>query len=273
MEAAYEKKHPPELDDEVWRLDSIRKNGKFHKHLILLNISTVEQFLRFETMQPGKLRQVSPSPAIVHLLFGIVTCTVSSFLSLASSFLVCLQDMDLTNFSVEFQGQDLVFAKSQVMHKVLKRLVAWSLGQKLEMPSKNWEATVKHAQTCQFGFKQHIYRPRSNLSIIFNNIFQLVAIIKNQSTHRAADSLTPKEKVQTQRISHCCYFNLEFNLSMHEDFSVSSSLQGSKNDIVLDLANGSFTWFTWFFNLVYVRLNHCAVQCSSDEWWVGLTHR
>jgi hypothetical protein len=165
--------------------------------------------------------------------------------------------MDLTDFSVEFQGQDLVFAKSQVMHKVLKRLVAWSLGQKLEMPFKHWEATVKHAQTCQFGFKQHIYRPHSNLSIIFNNIFQLVAIIKNQSTHQAADSLTPKEKVQTPRISHCCYVNLEFNLSMHEDFSVSSSLQGSKNDIVFDLANGSFTWFTWFtwfFNLVYVGL-------------------
>ncbi|CAM6034920.1 unnamed protein product [Sphagnum compactum] len=124
---SYEKKHPPELDDEVWRLDSIRKDGTFHKHLILLNISTVEQFLRFETMQPGKLRQ------------------------------------------------------------------------KLGMSFKNWEATVKHAQTCQFGFKQHIYRPHSNLSIIFNNIFQLVAIIKNQSTHRAADSLTPKEKVMVDK--------------------------------------------------------------------------
>jgi hypothetical protein len=128
VEAAYEKKHPPELDDEVWRLDSIRKDGTFHKHLILLNISTVEQFLRFETMQPGKLRQVSPSPAIVHLLLGIVTCTVSSFLSGASSFLVCLQDMDLTNFSVEFLRPRLGFCKESSHAQGVKKvgcMVSW----------------------------------------------------------------------------------------------------------------------------------------------------
>lgn len=128
VEAAYEKKHPPELDDEVWRLDSIRKDGTFHKHLILLNISTVEQFLRFETMQPGKLRQVSPFPAIVHLLLGIVTCTVSSFLSGASSFLVCLQDMDLTNFSVEFLRPRLGFCKESSHAQGVKKvgcMVSW----------------------------------------------------------------------------------------------------------------------------------------------------
>jgi hypothetical protein len=55
----YKKHYPPALDDEVWRLDRIAKDGACHKRLSQVKINTVEQFLRFHTMQPTKLRQVS----------------------------------------------------------------------------------------------------------------------------------------------------------------------------------------------------------------------
>ncbi len=35
----------------------------------------------------------------------------------------------------------------------------------------------------------------------------------------------------------------------------------------------SGSWFTWFFNLVCGRLNHSVAECSSNELWVGMTHR
>jgi hypothetical protein len=59
VETVYKKHYPPALDDEVWRLDRIAKDGACHKRLSRVNINTIEQFLRFHTMQPTKLRQVS----------------------------------------------------------------------------------------------------------------------------------------------------------------------------------------------------------------------
>jgi len=51
---------PPALNDEVWRLDRIGKDGAFHKRLNQAGIFTVEDFLRLVVMDPQKLRNVSP---------------------------------------------------------------------------------------------------------------------------------------------------------------------------------------------------------------------
>jgi hypothetical protein len=77
------------------------------------------------------------------------------------------------------------------------------------MSLKMWEGTVEHAQTCPVGSIQYAYQPHNGLSIIFNNIFQLVAI-KDQTGLRAADSLNLKDKAipesweptSTYRIRH-----------------------------------------------------------------------
>jgi Calmodulin binding protein-like len=41
----YKKHHPPVLDDEVWRLEKIGKDGAFHKRLKKQNIKTVKDFV------------------------------------------------------------------------------------------------------------------------------------------------------------------------------------------------------------------------------------
>lgn len=60
--AVYKKHYPPALNDEVWRLDRIGKDGAFHKRLNQAGIFTVEDFLRLVVMDPQKLRNVSEAP-------------------------------------------------------------------------------------------------------------------------------------------------------------------------------------------------------------------
>ena len=54
----YKKHYPPALNDEVWRLDKIGKDGAFHKRLNVARIMNVEDFLRLVVMDPQRLRNV-----------------------------------------------------------------------------------------------------------------------------------------------------------------------------------------------------------------------
>ena len=55
----YKKHYPPALNDEVWRLEKIGKDGSFHKRLTLASIYTVEDFLRLAMRDSQKLRNVN----------------------------------------------------------------------------------------------------------------------------------------------------------------------------------------------------------------------
>ena len=55
----YKKHYPPALDDDVWRLEKIGKDGSFHKRLNNHGIFKVEDFLRLAVKDPQKLRKVS----------------------------------------------------------------------------------------------------------------------------------------------------------------------------------------------------------------------
>ncbi|KAK3040016.1 hypothetical protein RJ639_027327, partial [Escallonia herrerae] len=54
----YKKHYPPALNDEVWRLEKIGKDGSFHKRLNKTGIFTVEDFLRLVVRDPQKLRNI-----------------------------------------------------------------------------------------------------------------------------------------------------------------------------------------------------------------------
>lgn len=54
----YKKHHPPMLNDEVWRLEKIGKDGAFHKKLASENINTVQDFLKLSIVDPQKLRTI-----------------------------------------------------------------------------------------------------------------------------------------------------------------------------------------------------------------------
>ncbi|KAJ0746358.1 putative CALMODULIN-BINDING PROTEIN60 [Helianthus annuus] len=54
----YKKHYPPTLNDEVWRLEKIGKDGSFHKRLNSAGIFTVEDFLRLVVRDSQKLRNI-----------------------------------------------------------------------------------------------------------------------------------------------------------------------------------------------------------------------
>ncbi|CAF2064668.1 unnamed protein product [Brassica napus] len=55
----YKKHHPPMLEDEVWRLEKIRKDGPLHKKLSSENINNVQDFLKLSVVDLDRLRQIS----------------------------------------------------------------------------------------------------------------------------------------------------------------------------------------------------------------------
>ncbi|CAH8359450.1 unnamed protein product [Eruca vesicaria subsp. sativa] len=54
----YKKHHPPMLEDEVWRLEKIGKDGPFHKKLSSENINNVQDFLKLSVVDLDRLRQI-----------------------------------------------------------------------------------------------------------------------------------------------------------------------------------------------------------------------
>ncbi|KAL5842333.1 hypothetical protein ACOSQ3_012936 [Xanthoceras sorbifolium] len=54
----YKKHYPPALNDDVWRLEKIGKDGSFHKRLNNNGITTVEDFLRLVVKDSQKLRNI-----------------------------------------------------------------------------------------------------------------------------------------------------------------------------------------------------------------------
>ncbi|MBA0873437.1 hypothetical protein Goshw_002264 [Gossypium schwendimanii] len=54
----YKKHYPPALNDEVWRLEKIGKDGSFHRRLSAEGIFTVEDFLRLVVRDQQKLRNI-----------------------------------------------------------------------------------------------------------------------------------------------------------------------------------------------------------------------
>ncbi|XP_040999368.1 protein SAR DEFICIENT 1-like [Juglans microcarpa x Juglans regia] len=54
----YKKHHPPMLNDEVWRLQKIGKEGAFHKKLQSQGINSVQDFLKLSVVDAPKLRNI-----------------------------------------------------------------------------------------------------------------------------------------------------------------------------------------------------------------------
>ena len=68
----YKKHYPPALNDEVWRLEKIGKDGAFHKRLNKAGILTVEDFLRFVVRDPQRLRNVRTLKRLLFVVDAIL---------------------------------------------------------------------------------------------------------------------------------------------------------------------------------------------------------
>ncbi|KAF8037740.1 hypothetical protein BT93_B0545 [Corymbia citriodora subsp. variegata] len=112
----YKKHYPPQLWDEVWRLEKIGKDGKFHKKLSKAGINTVQDFLKLSVVDRDRLRMI--------------------------------------------------------------------LGN--GMSEKVWDATIKHARTCETGNKHYVYQ-QPNLSLTLNPICQVESFVANGQIYTQRD--------------------------------------------------------------------------------------
>ncbi|KAK2638542.1 hypothetical protein Ddye_026337 [Dipteronia dyeriana] len=58
----YKKHYPPMMEDEVWRLEKIAKDGKYHTRLTSHNICSVKEFLRLYVIDPNSLKKMLDCP-------------------------------------------------------------------------------------------------------------------------------------------------------------------------------------------------------------------
>ena len=56
--SVYKKHYPPSLNDDIWRLEKIAKDGKFHKRLSSNGIYTVKDLLQLYMTNPNSLYKV-----------------------------------------------------------------------------------------------------------------------------------------------------------------------------------------------------------------------
>lgn len=80
----YKKHYPPALNDEIWRLEKIGKDGAFHKKLNKAGIYNVEEFLRLLVKDSPKLRAILGSGMSNKMWDALVehakTCVLSGML-------------------------------------------------------------------------------------------------------------------------------------------------------------------------------------------------
>ncbi|CAK9133455.1 unnamed protein product [Ilex paraguariensis] len=92
----YKKHHPPILEDEVWRLEKIGKDGAFHKKLASEGIETVQDFLKLSIVDQCKLRKIL-GPGMSERMWEVTlkharTCVLGSklYISRGPNFFVIL---------------------------------------------------------------------------------------------------------------------------------------------------------------------------------------
>lgn len=166
MSSDNEKHRPPCLCDEVWRLDNIGKGGSIHNRLKNLSFDTVEDFLIQLLKDSDGLKQVF--------------CFLIPFVTSASKML---------SFIVVFH----LISQIGGMFLYLDCL------QLVDLPQKKWEATVKHALTCQLDDKIYCsIHSEENTRIVFNAIGKVLGLII-QNKYFPLDTLSHEHKVPKKK--------------------------------------------------------------------------
>ncbi|XAR67547.1 hypothetical protein NMG60_11002340 [Bertholletia excelsa] len=129
----YRKHHPPQLEDEVWRLVKIGKDGVFHRKLSSAHVNTVQDLLKMLIVEPNKLRQI----------FGV------------------------------------------------------------GMSEKMWEATIKHARTCNMGDKLYRYRG-ANYDVVLSPVCRVLKAEINGQTFPTQE-LTPLNRATLEKLVREAY--------------------------------------------------------------------
>ncbi|TVU49892.1 hypothetical protein EJB05_01232, partial [Eragrostis curvula] len=149
----FEKHYPPMLDDDVWRLEKIGKNGPYHKALSKIGIESVQKFLQAYMMDAEKLIKIfSKMPQ-------------STWKSIIGHAMTCKYGDDLYLYEVKDQNVSLFF-------DALYKLVGVKFGDyykpidQLDQVEKNLAVSLKKVAYHNMGDLQYDYKMVNNQPVL-----------------------------------------------------------------------------------------------------------
>ncbi|GAV61521.1 Calmodulin_bind domain-containing protein [Cephalotus follicularis] len=92
----YKKHHPPSLNDEIWRLEKIAKDGTLHARLAKYEVHTVKDFLQLQETNP-------------NFLCRILCTSKKNWDTILDHAMECVLDDKLYTYHVAAQGVGLLF--------------------------------------------------------------------------------------------------------------------------------------------------------------------
>ncbi|KAK6942426.1 Calmodulin binding protein-like, N-terminal domain [Dillenia turbinata] len=151
----YKKHYPPALNDEVWRLEKIGKDGSFHKRLNKEGIFTVEDFLRVWVRDAQKLRNILGSGMSNKMWEALIehakTC------GLSGKHYVYFND-DTRNFGVVFNN--IYELRGLIAGEQYHSVDSLSDSQKVYVDTlvkkayENWNSVIEYDGNALLSFKQ-----------------------------------------------------------------------------------------------------------------------
>ncbi|KAL5205611.1 hypothetical protein ABZP36_033820 [Zizania latifolia] len=194
----FEKHYPPKLEDEVWRLERIGRNGAYHKALSNSGVDTVQKFLQSYVMNENKLMQTfskMSQAAWKAIIRHAMTCEVGNNL--------CLYEAKGINIGLFFNAiYHLVGVRLGGSYKPIDEL---SQAEKNEVEAMK-QVAYENMSGVQYGHK------------MVNNYPVLI--------HRFHDEDTPvlTNFVPNQQLPNCGQYN-----SSHPEFSCGQAFESEEN--------------------------------------------
>ena len=245
----YKKHHPPFLEDEVWRLEKIGKDGAFHKRLNRESVRTVKDFLTLLHLDGPRLRKVLFWSSFVLLLCMPKVVTVQ---------------------------QRYVFLP--LLYVQIMQILGGGISTKM------WEATVEHAETCVLTDKVHYYYPDgvNKAGVVFNVVGEVRGLISDKFV--SVDDLTEQEKVtmslhffiplnklthfyytssHSSLFLHVCYFQAEARVAVKQAYEHWKNVFTCDNETLVE--NSSQLFNTRSPSLHENQYNQFPTQVSTDS--------
>lgn len=174
----YKKHHPPVLDDEVWRLEKIGKEGAFHKRLNKQNIKTVKDFLILLNRDPARLRKILGNGMSTKMWEAVLeharTCVLANQMHVYRH-PDGSQKQQAVVFNVVGELKGVISEQGQfVSIDDLSEKETAEANTTAEMAYKNWETLAICDMSTLLGNKSLVSNPYNPMSPPYNNSTMLL---------------------------------------------------------------------------------------------------
>ncbi|CAL5363377.1 unnamed protein product [Camellia sinensis] len=190
----YKKHYPPALNDDVWRLEKIGKDGSFHKRLNKSRIFTVEDFVRLVVRDSQKLRTILSSGMSNKMWDALIehakTCAMSGKLY------VYYTD-DTRNVGVVFNSiyelSGLITGEQYLLSDSLSDSQKLYVDTLVKKAYDNWNDVVEYDGKPLLSFKQSKRPGASRNELLMGPVDYPISFENQLPQQRLAGSVPPKQ--------------------------------------------------------------------------------